>query len=211
MSSNNVIKCWKLQKYAHLQPVEQPKVASSNEGDQWKHYDGHTGTLTISIAGKSHLIVTYKETILECHSLLDARNWMRAIVKGDSVLFVYKIKNDSGRFRIKFESGIDQCQESMRQLNQYFHVKGLPEHDTPNILDADEPITTQPNETAKLGDLTKLLLEKNTECLPNAYQWSNLPSNAGDLDQIIRLCLADPSFPAFVGKVEEQLNKLKTE
>lgn len=32
-----------------------------------------------------------------------------------------------------------------------------------------------------------------------------------ELGTLIKLCLADPSFPAFVGQIEQELEKIKNE
>lgn len=45
--------------------------------------------------------------------------------------------------------------------------------------------------------------------LPEVYRHSYLTQ--GDLELILRLCLLDPSFPAFVEKVEAELRKLLEE
>lgn len=45
--------------------------------------------------------------------------------------------------------------------------------------------------------------------LPEVHCHSYLPQ--GDLELILRLCLLDPSFPAFVEKVEAELQKLLEE
>lgn len=45
--------------------------------------------------------------------------------------------------------------------------------------------------------------------LPEAYKQSHLDPNY--LDTFVRLCLADPSFPGFVGQVEKSLTKLMKE
>lgn len=45
--------------------------------------------------------------------------------------------------------------------------------------------------------------------LPEVYRHSRLTQ--GDLELLLRVCLLDPSFPAFVEKVEAELRKLLEE
>lgn len=52
-------------------------------------------------------------------------------------------------------------------------------------------------------------LGQNALALPNIYNQSDLAP--GDLEPILRVCLLDPSFPAFVEKVQEELEKLQEE
>lgn len=53
------------------------------------------------------------------------------------------------------------------------------------------------------------ILGENVLMLPEVYRHSRLTQ--GDLELLLRVCLLDPSFPAFVEKVEAELRKLLEE
>ena len=58
-------------------------------------------------------------------------------------------------------------------------------------------------------DLPQHFLGEAAVTLPQVYR--NCPLAEGDLEPILHVCLLDPSFPAFVEKVEEELKKLLEE
>ncbi len=60
-----------------------------------------------------------------------------------------------------------------------------------------------------LLDLPQHFLGETTVTLPQVYRHSSLAP--GDLEPILRVCLLDPSFHAFVEKVEGELRKLLQE
>lgn len=57
--------------------------------------------------------------------------------------------------------------------------------------------------------LPQHFLGENAVTLPKVYQHGSLAQ--GDLEPILRVCLLDPSFHAFVEKVEGELRKLLQE
>lgn len=58
-------------------------------------------------------------------------------------------------------------------------------------------------------DLSQHFLGETAVTLPEVYRHSFLAQ--GDLEPILRVCLLDPSFHAFVEKVEGELRKLLEE
>lgn len=60
-----------------------------------------------------------------------------------------------------------------------------------------------------LLDLPQHFLGETALALPQVYRHSCLAQ--GDLEPILRICLLDPSFHAFVEKVEGELRKLLEE
>ncbi|XP_041361976.1 meiotic recombination protein REC114-like [Gigantopelta aegis] len=60
-----------------------------------------------------------------------------------------------------------------------------------------------------LGQIAEVVTGKvNTE-LPAAYQQCNVSKE--NISTMVRLCLTDPAFPAFVDSVEQELNKIMAE
>jgi hypothetical protein len=57
--------------------------------------------------------------------------------------------------------------------------------------------------------MAKLATKIETANLPLAYAQTNLPTE--QLGPLIRLCLADPSFPEFVSQVEQELKKITSD
>ena len=54
------------------------------------------------------------------------------------------------------------------------------------------------------------ITEKDGPRLPSVYFHDSMTSDI-DLNTAIKLCLTDSSFPAFVGLVEKELDKIKKE
>ncbi|GFN91054.1 meiotic recombination protein rec114-like [Plakobranchus ocellatus] len=198
---------WKIDRYARLSAVC-PKT-----GTQWKQYDDTDDVMTLMLSDVHQLVISQGSTILvshltsanfiassqqwyivESHSLLCARNWMRGVCRNDSLLFVCRIeisgKTETRKFRVRFcdvdnLSGSDQCSDCVEKLQQFFPVK--------------LSVAKQATEAA---DSIQALL--TSERLPMAY----LHHHHHDLEsiqQMLRVCLADPAFPAFVQAVETEL------
>uniref|UniRef100_A0A3B5MFZ7 Si:ch1073-75f15.2 n=1 Tax=Xiphophorus couchianus TaxID=32473 RepID=A0A3B5MFZ7_9TELE len=97
---------------------------------------------------------------------------------------------------------VNQCSRAVEKLLAYVPVQ------------ACQRKTGQPEPEAVHGSvsikrLTEHYLGETTLALPNIYSPCSLAS--GDLEPILRVCLLDPSFPAFVEKVQEELEKLQEE
>ena len=54
-------------------------------------------------------------------------------------------------------------------------------------------------------------MKNSLESLPQCYRSTNMISENEDIDNLVKSCILDPSFPAFVGKVEESMKKLLSE
>jgi ribosome maturation factor RimP len=57
---------------------------------------------------------------------------MRVVSKGDSILFLFKVRDENRRFRIKFSddekgSGLDHCKDFTRRVSYYVNVKDTSE------------------------------------------------------------------------------------
>ena len=71
-----------------------------------------------------HLLQSFQENF----SLIDARQWLKGVTKGDSMLFVCKAKDGNRRFRIKFAVTVDQssilaCKSCCEVLESFFSIK----------------------------------------------------------------------------------------
>ncbi|KAI0242972.1 meiotic recombination protein REC114 [Lamellibrachia satsuma] len=215
---------WKVEKYARFvsrgHPTAQDADSVMKDDAQWKFYEGlSTQEITLSIIEDSHLVLTVGDTIHENHSLWNARSWMKGISKGDSMLFVYKVKNESRRFRVKFaasshSSGTEQCSWCVALLQHHFHVKKMNlDGSTDDTSMQEAGGSSEPTKvldgTVTISKLTQVMSGQLKAALPVAYTHTNIPQE--DLGNFIRLCLSDSNFPAFVGEVEKELTSFMRE
>uniref|UniRef100_A0A3B3Y2H1 Uncharacterized protein n=1 Tax=Poecilia mexicana TaxID=48701 RepID=A0A3B3Y2H1_9TELE len=112
---------------------------------------------------------------------------------------------------------VNQCSRAVEKLSAYVPVTSLEvaaTHPNQPPTQACQRKTGQPEPEAVHGSvsikrLTEHFLGETALALPNIYSPCSLAS--GDLEPILRVCLLDPSFPAFVEKVQEELEKLQEE
>ncbi|XP_064653022.1 meiotic recombination protein REC114-like [Lineus longissimus] len=210
---------WKLDKYArylmstssHVGHEKPEMPAPAISGGEWKMYDNREDILHLSLLTTSHLLVSQGDKIMENYSLIDTRNWMRVVSKGDSVLFLCKVRDENRRFRIKFSddekgSGLDHCKDFTRRAAHYITVKNTSEVGEEKGDSKDQSPPLKLSGTVRLDEIATKLKNVN---LPLAYAQTNLPTE--QIGTMVRLCLADPNFPAFVGQVEQELKKIKND
>ncbi|ELU17819.1 hypothetical protein CAPTEDRAFT_194956 [Capitella teleta] len=190
---------WKLSKYARWSAVTKDWQITDSDKDQ---------ELRLTLTKSKHLVVSFgHHSVQENFSLWNAVSTVKAFIKDDSMLVVCQIKlNESRRFRIQFaESGdcsaVKNCQQASQIISTLMPVKELGKANS-----AEEKAT--PSEVP-LKSLVEMLTDDKSS-LPRAYRRATtLPPNS--LKTMIRLCLSDCNFPAFVGQVEKELNAMKSE
>ncbi|XP_046549053.1 meiotic recombination protein REC114-like [Haliotis rubra] len=208
---------WKIEKYARY--LTTPSVVGKGH---WQQYDDNDGDLVLTLTDSSHLVLCRSSTVMESHSLVTARAWMRGMTKRDSMLLMYKVANETRRFRMKFyaSDGItaeNQCAACAERLSKFFPVK----MDSPTTKSMDVTSTNEKPKDAvnpqvsqvellqgevTLGKMAQVVSGHLRARLPVAYQHCDFPPE--EMKTMIRLCLTDPSFPAFVQQVDTQLQKL---
>ncbi|XP_005096013.2 meiotic recombination protein REC114 [Aplysia californica] len=203
-------KLWKLDRYAHF------IYDDSSKGGRWKQYDDDESALTLAITDMHQLIISQKDTVLESHNLVTSRDWIRGIAKNSSLLIMIKSKPNSRRFRMRFceqgnISAVDACVGCIQQLKEFFPVKIT--HTIHDRDSSEETSRTHPHHTrhqsfihrtseeVTLGDIAQALLSQET--MPRAYQSSIVEPAL--IPGLLHLCLADPSFPAFVQQVDKAM------
>ncbi|XP_025090892.1 uncharacterized protein LOC112562101 isoform X2 [Pomacea canaliculata] len=88
---------WQLEKYARY--VVTKKGTTSGE---WKYYsDKPCQRLVMTLTDTEHLVICHGSCILESHSLVTARAWMRGLSKTDSLLLMYKYKQSADKNQVR--------------------------------------------------------------------------------------------------------------
>ncbi|CAL1538741.1 unnamed protein product [Lymnaea stagnalis] len=148
---------------------------------------------------------------------------MRGLSRTDSLLFLYKIKNETRRFRVRFcqqndASGIKICEDVIRVLSSFITIKMSTMENKQNVEDSvknnkesslgmnNAGATSNINITGEItiGVMAKAVLNKHQ--LPLAYY--QCQPDPETISVFLRTCLADPTFPKFVEAVEDGIKAL---
>ncbi|XP_030269107.1 meiotic recombination protein REC114 isoform X2 [Sparus aurata] len=190
---------WKLKRYGRFVPGSAETI-----GQPWKIFEA-TGK-------KSEIVLT----IVESGYLL--------VVQGQKSL------GEGRMIRMQFDGSsraeaIKECSSAVEKLMEYMPVTTqddapLPPNQSPAEVSmpvlqptAQEKATGVEPEviqgSVSIKRLAQHFLGETALALPQVYRHSCLAQ--GDLEPILRICLLDPSFHAFVEKVEGELRKLLEE
>ncbi|XP_076845571.1 meiotic recombination protein REC114 [Brachyhypopomus gauderio] len=230
MSQKNTIAraAWPLKRYGRVVP----RAKDSGGSSAWKVLESSesAGKLELVILESGHLLVSQAQELLEGFSLLNARSFLKVHQKSDSLLFHLTLKGESRMIRLQFDGSnrseaVDLCRKAVERLQEYLPV-GTDEHCVPppsthtsesapcdpqkqTPIDAlqDGPDVIQESLTIK--QLSKHFLGQHELSLPLAYRHCTVPPGA--VEELLRLCLLDSGFPAFVEEVENNLKALTEE
>ncbi|CAN7998286.1 unnamed protein product [Ixodes hexagonus] len=173
----------------YIEPIEDeatrdPKAATMDRGNWNVRVSTDESTLFIYVTDTDMMLVHQGVTTYECIFLLNSKDWVRGVARGDSILLASRFhEGNERRFRVQFDrfadkTGVEQCQACVNVLSKYF-----PFHDQP-----EPPQGTQPR------------LD-----IPGFFnQQFESPET---LHQLVKSCLQDPSFPGFVQQVEDVMNE----
>ncbi|XP_022101446.1 meiotic recombination protein REC114-like [Acanthaster planci] len=220
MALNSKRNEWHLLRYARfihsndaVQSAEKDKENASTPAGTWKHFSwSDAEPLMLSIQDSSQLLITRGKLILESHFLFDAEHYIKGAFKGDCVLFIQKIKNECRKFRVKFMQGpfpstLKACADCIATLQAFFHIQeegaGTSQNPAENRMTLEGEVS--------MGTVAKVVLGNTTLDLPLAYHHHQSSWQPEQVAGALRLCLADPTFPAFVEAVEDELKKLNRE
>uniref|UniRef100_A0A3Q2ED07 Si:ch1073-75f15.2 n=1 Tax=Cyprinodon variegatus TaxID=28743 RepID=A0A3Q2ED07_CYPVA len=92
---------------------------------------------------------------------------------------------------------LNQCSRAVEKLMEYVPVTAV------------EVSATHPNQPPTEDPPAQHFMGEAPLALPNIYRHNSFA--LGDMEAFLRVCLLDPSFPAFVEKVQEELEKLTEE
>ncbi|XP_059206089.1 meiotic recombination protein REC114 isoform X2 [Centropristis striata] len=215
---------WRLKRYGRFVP-------GSDQGKPWKVFEanGDKPAIFLRIVESGYLLVLQGEESLDTIPLVHGSDFLKVHQKSDNLMFRFTVKGESRMMRMQFdgssrEEAIKECSSAVEKLMGYISVTTqedapVPPNPTPAEVSAPaiqtwqgkavgvEPEVVQGSLSIKR--LTKHMLGETAVTLPQVYRHGSLAQ--GDLETIVRLCLLDPSFPAFVEKVERELRKVLQE
>uniref|UniRef100_A0A096M5G0 REC114 meiotic recombination protein n=1 Tax=Poecilia formosa TaxID=48698 RepID=A0A096M5G0_POEFO len=195
----------------------------------------------MTLLESGYLLVLQGQENLATIPLHDGSNSLKVQHKSDNLMIRFTVKGESRMIRMQFDGSstaeaVNQCSRAVEKLSAYVPVTSLANQtvfQTVSLLSHTRPKTKrntlmlsfglkqacqrkngQPEPEAVHGSvsikrLTEHFLGETALALPNIYSPCSLAS--GDLEPLLRVCLLDPSFPAFVEKVQEELEKLQEE
>nr|XP_033775397.1 meiotic recombination protein REC114 isoform X2 [Geotrypetes seraphini] len=208
---------WHLKQYGRFIPDGASRLVSEGRdpASSWKilESDEKSGLLTLNIVGSGHFFISQGQTLLEGFSLIDAHKWLKIGRRGDCLLFGSKIKNESRMFRVQFrgeskEQALKHCSNCVQKLELYISIQ-VSNGQSRELLEENYSQTSKGNNQGinyqDAAEQNRSVLKTGFE-LPVAYQYSAW--SAEELGPFLRLCLLDKNFPAFVEKVEKELQKI---
>ncbi|XP_053171759.1 meiotic recombination protein REC114 [Scomber japonicus] len=188
--------------------------------------NGNKPQIILTIVEYGYLMVFQGQESLDTIPLLGGSDFLKVQQRTDNLMLRLTVTGESRMIRMQFEGSsraeaIKQCSSAVEKLMEYLPVTtqddALP---TPNQPPTEisapviqgkavgvEPEVVQGSLSIKR--LTQHFLGENAVILPKVYHHGSLAQ--GDLEPILRVCLLDPSFHAFVDKVEGELKKLLQE
>ncbi|XP_062568870.1 meiotic recombination protein REC114-like [Saccostrea cucullata] len=197
---------WKIQRYAR-----QKTVHKGGDTIEWDDFDDKQSPIELRIQ-QGNMTLIHGKTVRDSFSEL------KAISKGKATLFcailvIYRLETHTHRFRVKFAGGENSCEQCAQQLSDFFPVKILPI--TVESSQQGEKEGKHDKEVVK-GEITisKMaeVVNGRTASVKLSAAYDRAQSmNGTQLNTLIKLCLADPQFPAFVEEVEKELVKIKDE
>ncbi|XP_066541325.1 meiotic recombination protein REC114 [Hoplias malabaricus] len=216
--SENCVKencVWKLKRYGRFLP----KAKVTGETYSWKVFESSesTGQLELVILESGHLLISQAEELLEGFFLPSVHSFLKIHQKSDSLLFHMTLKGESRMIRLQFDGStrpeaVEFCCKAVQKLKEYLPVGPQEPHvATPSKTPTETPqaVAKVPEESLSIKHLSQYFLGERGLSLPLAYHHFTLPS--GDVEDLLRLCLFDCGFPAFVEEVESKLKGLTQE
>ncbi|XP_069374296.1 meiotic recombination protein REC114 isoform X1 [Paralichthys olivaceus] len=214
---------WRLKRYGRFVP------GSRDTGTQpWKVFEANCSKpgIVLTIVEAGYLLVLQGQECLDTILLIRGSESLKIQQKSDNLMFRDTMKGEGRMMRMQFdgssrEEAVKECSSAVGKLKEYMPVTTQdnappPYNQPPAEVSAPviqektvrvEPEVVQGSVSIKL--LTKHFLGEAAVTLPQVYL--DCPLAEGDLEPILHVCLLDPSFPAFVERVEEELKKLLQE
>uniref|UniRef100_A0A3Q3F4B6 REC114 meiotic recombination protein n=1 Tax=Labrus bergylta TaxID=56723 RepID=A0A3Q3F4B6_9LABR len=217
---------WRLKRYGRL-----ITGSAATGGEPWKVFeaDGDKPGIFLKILDSGYLLVLQGQESFDTIPLLCASDSCKVHQKSDNLMFRFTVKGESRMMRMQFDGSskaeaIKQCSSAVKKLMEYLPV--TTQKDTlpaSNQTPAGDSVPVKQTYQGKavgaepvvvkgslsIEHLTQHFLGGTAVTLPQVYRHSSLAHI--DLEPVLRLCLLDPSFPAFVENVEGELRKLLEE
>ncbi|MEQ2230583.1 hypothetical protein ILYODFUR_030882 [Ilyodon furcidens] len=184
--------------------------------------------IVMTILESGYLLVLQGQESLDTIPLDGDSNSFKVQHKYDNLMFRFTVRGESRMIRMQFDGSstaeaVNQCSRAVEKLMEYVPVMSVevaaihpnqPPTEVPPAAQSCQGKTGQTEPEAAQGSvsikrLTQHFLGETALALPNMYSHCSLAP--GDLEPILRVCLLDPNFPAFVEKVQDELEKLQEE
>ncbi|XP_045888886.1 meiotic recombination protein REC114 isoform X3 [Micropterus dolomieu] len=180
---------WRLKRYGRFVPGSMEKG-----GKPWKVFEanGNKPEIVLTIMESGYLLVLQGQESLDTVPLLCGSDCLKIHHKSDNLMFRFSVEDDA-----PLPSNQSPTEFTAPEIQQTCHGKAV----------GVEPEVVQGSLSIKR--LTQHFLGEAAVTLPQVYHHGSLAQ--GDLEPILRICLLDPSFHAFVEKVEGELRKLLQE
>ncbi|KAL3065191.1 hypothetical protein OYC64_015381 [Pagothenia borchgrevinki] len=212
---------WTLKRYGRYVP-------GSTDGTPLKLFEANRDKpdIFLTIAASGHLLIFQGQESLDAVHLLGGTNVFKVQQKSDNLMLRFTDEGEKRMMRMQFDGSsrkeaIKDCSSAGKKLMEYMSVTAqedapLPPNQSPAETPAPviqqkavgaEPEVAQGSLT--ITRLTQHILGEHALILPQLYR--NNSTIQGDLEPILRVLLLDPSFHAFVEKVEGELKKLLQE
>ncbi|XP_031704346.1 meiotic recombination protein REC114 isoform X1 [Anarrhichthys ocellatus] len=215
---------WRLKRYARFR-------RGSAGGKPWKIFEANGNKqMFLTVVESGYLLVLQGQDSLDTIPLLCGSDFLKVHQKSDNLMFRYTVMGESRMMRMQFDGSsraeaIKECSSAVEKLMEYTSVTTLDDTPLPPIqspAEASAPVIQQTCQgkavevdpeavqgSLSIKRLTQHMLGETAVTLPQVYRHGSLAQ--GDLGPVLRMCLLDPSFPAFVEKVEGELRKLLQE
>ncbi|XP_036951316.1 meiotic recombination protein REC114 isoform X3 [Acanthopagrus latus] len=218
---------WKLKRYGRFVPG-----SAETRGQPWKIFEatGKKPEIVLTVVESGYLLVVQGQKSLDTISLLCGADALKVQQKSDNLMFRFTVEGEGRMIRMQFDGScraeaIKECSSAVEKLMEYMPVTTqddapLPPNQSPAEVSA--PVLQQTGQGKATGvepeviqgsvsikRLAQHFLGETALAVPQVYRHGCLAQ--GDLEPILRICLLDPSFHAFVEKVEGELRKLLEE
>ncbi|XP_070766771.1 meiotic recombination protein REC114 [Enoplosus armatus] len=218
---------WRLKRYGRFVPGH-----IETKRKPWKVFEANDNKpeIILTIVEAGYLLVLQGQESLDTIPLLCGSEFLKVHQKSDNLMFRFTVEGQSRMIRMQFDGSsraeaINECSSAVEKLMEYMPVATQDDAPPPSNQSPTEvstPVIQQTWQGKAVGAepdfvqgslsikrLTQHFLGETAVTLPQVYRYGSLPQH--DLEPIVRICLLDPSFHAFVEKVEGELRKLLQE
>ncbi|KAM3626278.1 uncharacterized protein V6R79_026161 [Siganus canaliculatus] len=216
---------WRLKRYGRF---------LSGSEKTWKVFEtkGNKSEIFLTIVQSGYLLVLQGQESLDTVPLVQASDILRVHQKSDILMLRFMVEGESRLIRMQFDGrnraeAINACSNAVGTLRVY--IPAFTQNDgppppkkPPTEVSASAAQSQQHSQGKTVGiepevvqgplpirRLAQHFLGEAALTLPQVYHHDALAQC--DLEPVLRICLLDPSFPAFVEKVEGELTKLLKE
>jgi len=214
---------WQLEKYARFLGNSERDVYESEPEVDWDYFELGFPSDTIYIAVEQPANLTIKRGIdvLESFTLLQSTDTFKVVARDDCMLFYCKNEQNVRRFRVKFATtedsdGVKSCNAFIQQIIRYVHVESVSSNGDLNSLNMSQMEKPGPERIddqnsmspISIATVAETICSGDSTSLPEYYGAGNLHVEDSTAPSLIKTCLLDPNFPAFVEEVEKQVLSL---